>query len=574
MAGSCGEFPRVNITGVKKIMKKLIYPILILVLILTISTGISLVNADTGDDWPMFHHDLALNGYSVSSASSTNITAWIYDTGSLLFSSPAVVDGTLYIGAIDGNLYAVNVNSGTLAWTYHARAPIFSSPAVSDGSVYFLSSDGVVHAVDALSGSVNWYVMIGLGPWDWASPAIHDGYVFVSSSNGNVYSLDASSGAINWSSTIGGQPDSPIAVVNGKVYTGTHNFNNSHPTLVALNEADGSINWTYDYYLYHNGVVGMVNSNGAAVVDGNDDGNLEVYFGVYNWNGIDDQAVCLDEATGKEIWTADISGNSTSTPAVHDGVVFIGSDNGKLYALDAATGTEKWSFQTGGMIWAAPAVADGKVFFGSHDHTFYALNEEDGSLIWSYFTGASRMLGSPAIANGMVIFGNENGKIYAFSPNTECPITVTKELVSYSDADGDGIIEVGEETSLVLEITVTNNDSNNPIKNVVVKDRLSGDLEVDDLGAFNVSGPSGKQQKNQTDKLFLTWEVGTLAPGESQTTTLIVSTDTNPGGHQEYTEAGIHYLNSGVNVKGSLLGKQVSATSDPIMIEVFESTNK
>ena len=548
-------------------MKKVIYPILTLILTLTMFTVIGVASADNSDDWPMFHHDLALSGYSSSDAPSTNAMAWIYDTGSEIYSSPAVVDGILYVGAMDGNLYAVKANSGSLAWTYNAGAEIYSSPAVSDGNVYFLSTDGVVHAVDAVSGGLNWSATIGPGPWDWSSPAVHDGHVLIASSNGIVYSLDASSGAINWSSNIGGRPDSPIAVANGKVYTGTHNFDNSKPTLVALNEMDGSANWTYYYYLYHGGVIGMVNSNGATVVDGDNDGDLEVYFGVYNWGGSDNQTVCLDEATGAEIWTADIGGDSTSTPAVHDGVVFIGSDDGKLYALDAATGKKIWSFQTGDQVWSAPAVADGKVFFGSWDHTLYALNEEDGSLIWSYYTGASRMLGSPAVSDGMVFVGNENGKIYAFSP-----ITVTKELVSYTDADDDEIIEIGEETVFVLEITVINNDYSSPISNVTVKDRLGGDLEVDDPGAFIVSSPPGKNQKNQTDKVFLTWEVGTLGPGESQTTTIIVSTDINPGGYQEYTEAGIHCLNSGVNAKGIFLDRQVSASSDPIMVEVLEPT--
>jgi len=548
-------------------MKKVLFTLLALVLTFTMAMGIGIANANTGEDWPMFHHDLALSGYTTSDAPDTNAIAWIYDTGASIRSSPAIVDGVLYIGALDGNLYALNANSGSLAWTYTAGAAIYSSPAVADGNVYFLSTDGIIHAVDAASGGLNWSTTIGPGSWDWSSPAVHDGYVFIASSNGIAYSLDAASGATNWSANIGGQPDSPIAVVNGKVYSGTHNFNNSSPTLVALDEATGNIAWTYDYYLYHGGVVGMINSNGVAVVDGDSDGDLEVYFGVYNWGGTDNQTVCLDEATGIEIWTADIGGNSTSTPAVHGGTVFIGSDNDKVYALDAATGDEMWTYQTGGAVWAAPAVADGKVFVGSWDHTLYALDEEDGTLIWNYYTGMSRMLGSPAVADGMVFVGNENGKIYAFYP-----ITVTKELDSYADADGDGLIEVGEETSFVLVFTVTNSDSDNPFTDVVVKDRLGGDLEVDDPGLFTVSGPPGKNQKNRTDKKFLTWEVGTLEPGESRTTTLVVSTDVNPGGHQEYTEAGVHYLNSGVNVKGFFLGSQLSATSDPILVEVVEQT--
>jgi outer membrane protein assembly factor BamB len=473
----------------------------------------------------------------------------------------------LYIADVNGNVYALHTNSGSLAWSYTTSNTTHSSPAVADGKVYILDEDGILYALDADTGILDWSQPLGDGPYDWSSPAVHEGYVFVATSNGYVHRLDATSGTANWSTYVGGEPNSPIAVVNGKVYSGTHNVNNTlSPTLVALDEETGAIIWTYDYHLYHGGVIGMVNCNGAAVVDGDDDGDLEVYFGVYNWGGVDNQTVCLDEATGTELWTADINGNSTSTPAFHDGVIFIGSDSDKVYALDAATGAEQWSFQTGDDVWASPAIADGMVFIGSLDHTMYALDEEEGSLIWSYYTGASRLMGSPAVADGMVFVGNENGKIYAFYP-----ITITKELESYTDTDGDGLIEVGEETSFTLVITVTNNDLNNPITDLVVKDRLGGDLEVDDPGMFTISGPPGKNQKNRTNKVFLTWEIDNLAPGESISTTIIVSTDINPGDHQEYTEAGIHYLNSGTNVKGVFLGSQVSNTSDSIMVEVVES---
>ncbi len=37
---------------------------------------------------------------------STGALLWKYTTGSLVQSSPAVVNGMVYIGSIDGNLYA------------------------------------------------------------------------------------------------------------------------------------------------------------------------------------------------------------------------------------------------------------------------------------------------------------------------------------------------------------------------------------------------------------------------------------------------------------------------------------
>jgi len=365
-------------------------------------------------NWPMFHHDLALSGVSPSTAPDTNDILWIYDTGSDVRSSPAIVDGILYIGALDGNLYALDAYTGALIWSFPTGGPIHSSPAVEYGTVYFLSENGFVYALDAISGASIWSVSIGSGSWDWGSPAVHDGKVFIPSSLGWVYSLNAFTGALVWTTFVGGSPNSATTVVNGKVYAGTHNFDASSPTLVALDEATGAILWTYDYHLWHSGTVGMINCNGVAVVDGDSDGRLEVYLGIYTHGGVGNEAICLDEATGNEIWTCTINGRSTSTPAVHDGKVFIGSDDGNLYALTADTGAFVWSYLTGGQVWAAPAIADCKVFFGSLDHIFYCLDEASGNLIWSYDTSVSRLIGSPAIADGIVFVGNENGKVYAF----------------------------------------------------------------------------------------------------------------------------------------------------------------
>ncbi len=402
-------------------MNKVMYPLLTIILVLSIFIGSGIVTAADSQDWPMFHHDLALSGYTTTKAPDTNAVVWTYDTGSPdIVSSPAVADGRLYIGGLDSKLYALSSRSGELLWTFLAEGPIHSSPAVADGNVYFLDESGKIYALNAVSGAIIWSKIVGNGPWDWSSPAIHGGNVFIASSDGWVHSLNAMTGIINWSTNVGGTPNSMIAVANGKVFTGTHNTSNTlSPTLVAINEANGSIAWSYNYHLFHSGVIGMVNCNGAAVLDGDGDGNLEVYFGVYNWNGVGPQAIALKEADGTEEWAVGIGGNSSSTPAVHNGVVFIGSDDGKVYALNASNSSKKWTYQTGGQVWSSPAVADNKVFVGSLDHTLYALNESDGGLVWSHYTGTSRLYGSPAVAGGRVFIGNENGKVYAFGSRAQ-----------------------------------------------------------------------------------------------------------------------------------------------------------
>lgn len=388
------------------------------------------------EDWPTFHHDIRLSGYTSAHAPDDNYLLWTYQTGAAVESSPAVVGDRVYIGSRDGNLYCINKLTGVLVWQYAAGGQVQSSPAVDDGVVYILSESGIFHAVNAGDGSLIWSTDLGNGSWDWSSPAVHEDNVFIASSTGNLYSVDKTSGVVNWVTYVGGTPDSPISVANGLVYTGTHNFNNSAATLVAVDEATGAIVWNYEYYLSHGGVTGMVNSNGAALVDGDQDGDLDAYFGVYNWGGVGDQAVSLDSATGAENWTQSINSNSTSTPAVHNGKIFIGSDDGNLYALSASDGTVIWTFATGGPIYGAPAVSgDGKVCVGSLDHTVYCVDEESGALVWSYFTGSSRLRSSPAIQEGMLFIGNENGKVYAFGP---MPVDIDIKPGSYPNAVNPG----------------------------------------------------------------------------------------------------------------------------------------
>lgn len=162
---------------------------------------------------------------------------------------------------------------------------VLSSQAVADRVVYFGSADGYITALGGGAGGGNLIWSVDIDGGGWSSPAVYAGNVFIASENGTIFCLDAGIGATVWSKVIGGPPNGPITVVNGKVYSGTHTGN---PTLIALNEADGSLAWQY---LHPGG--GFVDSNGAAVVDGDDDRKLDVYFGVVVFGGVG-QAIALN----------------------------------------------------------------------------------------------------------------------------------------------------------------------------------------------------------------------------------------------------------------------------------------
>jgi len=71
-------------------------------------------------------------------------------------------------------------------------------------------------------------------------------------------------------------------------------------------------------------------------------------------------------------------------------------------------------------------------------------------------------------------------------------------------------------------------------------------------------------------KAHFQWNIGSMSVGQTRTIFLVVSTDTNPAGHQEYTSCGDYDLNSGATLKAIVdsTGKQFSAETDGIQIHV------
>jgi outer membrane protein assembly factor BamB len=60
---------------------------------------------------------------------------WTFTTGNNVYSSPTVVDGTVYVGSTDGNLYALDASSGSQQWSFTAGGKIRSSATVVVGTV-------------------------------------------------------------------------------------------------------------------------------------------------------------------------------------------------------------------------------------------------------------------------------------------------------------------------------------------------------------------------------------------------------------------------------------------------------
>src|SRR5689334_16948852 len=86
---------------------------------------------------------------------------WKFPTGNRIVSSPVIDNKKIYFGSDDGNVYAVDAESGREIWRRITRGPVPSTPAVAAGMVYFVSYDGNFYALNAETGALKWKFATG-----------------------------------------------------------------------------------------------------------------------------------------------------------------------------------------------------------------------------------------------------------------------------------------------------------------------------------------------------------------------------------------------------------------------------
>ena len=122
----------------------------------------------------------------------------------MVHASPAIADGTVFIGSWDTYFYAIDAASGREKWKFktgedhdtYNQVGIQSSAAVADGMVYFGCRDSHLYALDAVSGEKKWAFSAN-GSWVVGSPAVREGKVYFPTSDSSLlYEVDAKTGKV------------------------------------------------------------------------------------------------------------------------------------------------------------------------------------------------------------------------------------------------------------------------------------------------------------------------------------------------------------------------------------------
>ena len=102
----------------------------------------------------------------------TGVERWTFEAAYAIESSPVVAGGAVYVGANDGQIYALDTRHGRVIWRARTGGAVRGALATGHGLLFAGSDDGALYALDLGTGQTVWSYQTG-GPIV-AGPSIAD----------------------------------------------------------------------------------------------------------------------------------------------------------------------------------------------------------------------------------------------------------------------------------------------------------------------------------------------------------------------------------------------------------------
>jgi outer membrane protein assembly factor BamB len=379
------------------------------------------------DSWPMWRGSLGRLGSAASNGEdpTRGDLQWSFSTDGIkaFYCSPAVVGNRVY--ATGGNyvppirnsgaIYSIDADSGQLVWKYDGDGyrATFSSPAIAEGCLVVgeglhWTQDSRVVCLDVAASEAQ---RKGVRLWSLrtashveSSPCIYEGKAYVGAGDDGLYCIDlkpdeSGQPKVIWHASGDKYLDcepSPAAA-DGRVYTG---LGEGGKAIICLDAATGEEIWKTDapYPVFGSPAIA--------------DGKVVVGMGIGNYvNSAEDLAantrrdMLRDGASEDEI--------ARAVKDLHPG--------GAVWCLDAVTGEPVWKFPCERIVLGSPAVADGLVYAGSRDGLLYCLSLADGSVVRK-FDAHGPIVSGAAVAAGHVYVSTQTGQVFGLDKDTLGPI--------------------------------------------------------------------------------------------------------------------------------------------------------
>lgn len=270
--------------------------------------------------------------------------------GESIEGTPVLDGGMLFVPVGWGRraLIGYNLLRGSTMWKVNG-APINAGLVTYADVVISADADGMVRAYRKIDGAIDWETNLGDGVGVKAAPVLAGGFVIVADDQGRIAALNPADGSPAWSASAGAPVLSTAASDGEALFVST-----TRGRLVALGVNNGEPLWTYDAgeqapYLAS-----------PAVSDG------QVVFGASD--GI---VRAVDASSGDLLWSAQVDAAVTAAPLIAANVVYVGTMRSKLIALDRSTGAQLWEHELDGRMKSAFAATENSLIVLAEPKTVY-----------------------------------------------------------------------------------------------------------------------------------------------------------------------------------------------------------
>ena len=351
-------------------------------------------------NWASFRGNPQLTGVAETQLPEKLDLLWAFKAGDMIESTATIVDGTVYLGASDGFLYAIDAQTGKSEWKYQAEAPIKSSPSIYNSVIYFGDEDGIFHVVDIATRKRKWqYSAEG----EIISSANFAGNrVLFGSYDGFLYCLNIENGELVWKfETEGYVHGTPAIFGNFVIVTGCDSF------LRVINIDDGTETQQVNLGAYVGASPAILGVNPDAQAKS----GVRAYCGTYG-----NEVLGVNLTSGEIVWRYEHPVRKLpffASAAVTKDLVVIGGRDKMVHALSPEKGEPQWTYTAKSRIESSPVIVGKRVFFGTTRGVFIALDIATGEQVWEFETGSS-IVGSPSVADGKIYIGTEDGVLYCF----------------------------------------------------------------------------------------------------------------------------------------------------------------
>ena len=360
-----------------------------------------------------------------------------------MFFSPHLTEDLVIFPGWDGNIHAVERDSGVQKWVFDPEGDSAGYLPTYGEQVFVTGSDGRLYALDIETGEENWRIET---EGKLGAPYPYGNLILAWNDAGFLEAFDQSTGGVIWEHeleseiTVFVQPPlhMPFTIADDTVFFPERDI------FKAIDAISGTVIWRYEAeewiswrHIYYEDRVFIVDDDGQVLSIDSKSGEVVWKSSLDSTDNLillstsDDRLfvrqksnkiIALDLVSGDFLWETetpyDINEIDPMFKIVDDDVLYIKSSdwnsrNGAISAFNIPTGGLIWTFDNGpelGMF----TVYDDLIAFGTFDGEFLVINRIDGEMVAEFKTGAVTF-SPPGLSDREAYFLCLDGNFYAIA---------------------------------------------------------------------------------------------------------------------------------------------------------------